>query len=77
MSPHTTQILEQALSLSAQERAELAERLLSSLELSPDPKIDALWGQEVEDRLDAFHQNKISTVPVKQVFESVTRRKSP
>jgi hypothetical protein len=36
------------------ERAELVENLLTSFEFRSRKKIDALWAEEVEDRIDAF-----------------------
>ena len=43
-------ILDQALELSARERANVAEKLLFSLD-TPDSKIDALWAKEADSRL--------------------------
>jgi len=51
MSKKGIEVLEEALSLPPVERAELAERLLTSLDASPDRRIAELWAQEVEDRL--------------------------
>lgn len=76
MSQRSAQILEEALSLPPPERVELAEQILSSLELPPDQEIDRLWAQEAEDRLDAFHQGKIPAVSAKEVFEKVSHRKA-
>jgi putative addiction module component (TIGR02574 family) len=76
MSARSVQILEEALSLSAKERAELAEKILSSLEFSPNDKIDSLWASEAEERLDAFHRDEIPTVPAREVFENITKRKT-
>jgi len=47
MSVEAKKILEEALHLSQQERAIVAEGLLFSLD-SPDPAIDELWANEVE-----------------------------
>ncbi len=59
MSKKGAQLLEEALSLPLAERAELADRLLTSLDASPDRRIHELWAQEVEDRLDAFEREEI------------------
>jgi len=56
MSNTGAQLLQQALALAPQERAKLADRLLTSLDSSPDRRIDELWAQEVEDRVDAFER---------------------
>jgi len=59
MSKTGAQVLEKALSLPPSERAELADGLLSSLDASPDHRIDELWAQEAEDRIDAFERGEI------------------
>lgn len=73
MSKKGAELLEAALSLSPADRAELADRLLTSLDASPDRRIDKLWAQESEDRLDAFDRGEIRTVSAKQVFEKTKR----
>jgi hypothetical protein len=59
MSKRGTEVLDQALSLPPAERAELAERLLTSPDASHDARVDELWAQEAEDRLDAFERGEI------------------
>ncbi len=73
MSKKGAELLEAALSLTPAERAELADRLLTSLDASPDRRIDKLWAQESEDRLDAFERGEIRTVSAKQVFDKTKR----
>jgi len=69
MSKKGAQVLEEALSLPPLERAELADRLLTSLDSSPDHKLDALWAEEAEDRLDAFERGEIKAVSAKEAFD--------
>jgi len=71
MSDRGTEILREALSLPPVERAEIAERLLSSLDTPDRRRVDELWASEAEDRLDAYEQGEISTVPAKQVFDRI------
>ena len=61
------EILIDALSLSAMERAALADELLASLD-RPDPRIDALWAKEAEDRLAAFEAGAMKAMPAEDVF---------
>ena len=68
MSKKGAELLEAALSLPPAERAELTARLLTSLDPPPDKKIDELWAQEAENRLDAFDRGDIKTVSAKNVF---------
>ncbi len=75
MSSRGTQVLKEALSLPPDERAEIAERLLSSLDPPSREEIDALWGIEAEERLDAFDGGHIKAVPAKQVFDQVGKKR--
>ena len=67
MTNSANSILDQALELSAIERADVAEKLLSSLD-SPDLKIDELWAIEADSRVDAYRKGKIKAVSEEQVF---------
>jgi putative addiction module component (TIGR02574 family) len=70
MSERSTKLVEEALALPPEERAELVDRLLTSLDVSPDQRIDELWAQEAEDRLDAFEQGEIKAVSAEQAFDA-------
>ena len=69
MSKKGAELLEAALSLPPAERAELTDRLLTSLDPPPDKKIDELWAQEAENRIDAFDCGEIKTVSAKDVLD--------
>lgn len=60
-------ILNQALELSANERAILAEQLLMSLDL-PDSNIDELWATEAEDRINEYEKGNVQTKSAQEVF---------
>jgi hypothetical protein len=62
MSSKGTEVLKEALSLTPAERAEIPESLLSSLDLPSQEAIDALWGREAEERLDAFDRGEIQAI---------------
>jgi putative addiction module component (TIGR02574 family) len=70
MSKLGEQVLETALTLPPDERAELAERLLSSLDMKRQLQIDALWAAEAEDRIDAFERGQINTVSLEEAFQT-------
>lgn len=61
-------ILKEALTLKPSEKAELVDKLLSSLD-KPDKEIDKLWAQEAEDRIDAYDRGEIKAVTLKEVLE--------
>ena len=67
MSEHGLRLLEEALALPVNERADLVERLLSSLDPS-EPEIEKLWAKEVEDRIDAFECGDLRTISAEEFF---------
>ncbi len=60
-------ILDQALELSSTERAVVAEKLLFSLD-SPDSKIDAIWANEADSRVEAYNKSEIEAISSEKVF---------
>lgn len=75
MSANSEQILQQALALSPQDRAEVLERLMASFQIPPDPDLDQLWAKEAEDRLDAYDRGELTAVPAEEVFASIERQR--
>jgi putative addiction module component (TIGR02574 family) len=67
MSGETQEMLDRALKLSEGDRALLIDELLSSID-EAEEAIDARWQQEVEDRLQAYRDGKLSTVSLEQVL---------
>jgi putative addiction module component (TIGR02574 family) len=57
----------QARKLSPEERLELVEDILASLD-EPDPAIDRLWAKEAEERLAAYRRGEIKAVPLQEVL---------
>ena len=64
----TENILREALALSSKEKAELIDKLLSSLD-KPNQENEALWAKETEERIDAYNQGKIRSVSLEKVLE--------
>ena len=64
----TNKILEEALTLKPAEKAELIDRLLSSLDKA-DAEIDELWAKEAENRIDAYERGEIKAVALEKVLE--------
>ena len=75
MSEQEKQILAKALKLPPTKRAEIGEQLLSSFEFPSRKEIDALWAKEAENRIDAFERGEITTIPAKEVFEKIEKRR--
>ena len=67
MTTNTQKVLKNALELPTLERANLVDRLLSSLD-KPNEQIDNLWRKEVEDRIKAYKAGKIKSVSLKEAL---------
>jgi putative addiction module component (TIGR02574 family) len=59
----------QALKLPPEQRARLAERLISSLDQATDADSEQLWIREAERRLDEIESNQVEPVPADRVIE--------
>ena len=68
MSTNAEKILQEALNLPPQDRAEVLERLLATFQEPADPELDKLWAQEVEDRIDAYDRGELGSVSAQEVF---------
>lgn len=60
-------LVNEALSLPPVERVAVIDRLLSSLD-EPDQKLDALWAEEAEARLEAFERGDIRSVTLEEML---------
>ena len=70
MTEKSQVVLEEALKLSANERAEVAEQLIASLDQVPDTDVEQAWQQEVQRRLQQIERGEVKTIP----WEEVQRR---
>jgi putative addiction module component (TIGR02574 family) len=61
-----------ALDLSAEDRAELAQRLLSSLDR--DPEVAAAWNEEICQRVADLEAGRVTTIPAEEVFAKARLR---
>jgi putative addiction module component (TIGR02574 family) len=61
MTNTATSLLEQALDLPEHDRAELAARLLESLDACERGDLDAAWAQEIDRRCDALDKGEAAT----------------
>lgn len=62
------ELLEKILSLSPDEKAELVDQLMVSLE-QPDKELDKLWIKEAESRLDAHERGEIKAISLEEVLK--------
>lgn len=70
MTRAAAKIMDEALSLPPRSRAQLADKLLDSLNQPRQREIDKLWANEVEDRIDAYERGEIKVVSGKPVFHA-------
>ena len=75
MSENAEKILQEALNLPPQDRAEVLERLLATLQEPPDPELDSLWAAEAEDRLSAYDRGELHSVSAEDVFARIDRQR--
>lgn len=68
MSATLKDIEEQAKSLSAEDRARLAEALIESLQDEQLAEIEAAWEREIEERAAAYDRGELQTVSAEDVF---------
>lgn len=73
MSVILEKIEHEALSLSRQERAFLADRLLSSLDGDALTDVDAAWVVEAERRYKDYKEGKQQGTPAQEVFAEAGR----
>ena len=76
MTVQTQQVLEKAIHLPPVDRAELVEQILLSFNCPAREKIDALWAKESEDRIDAYDQGNINSIPASRVFEKINKHQA-
>jgi putative addiction module component (TIGR02574 family) len=63
MTRPASQLLDEALRLPDPDRAELAAKLIESLDPTADEDADALWGEEIRQRLDDLDHRRVTTIP--------------
>jgi putative addiction module component (TIGR02574 family) len=57
-----------------EERAELADRVLDSLDTEARRAVDEAWAAEAEDRIDAYERGEIASTSASDVFARLRNR---
>ena len=73
MSELLTELSERARALPANEREQLAEDLLMSLQGEIDPEVEMVWDQEIQRRLSEVDNGTAKLVPAEEVFAEARR----
>lgn len=68
MNAKTKALSEQARKLTPEERIELVEDLLGSLD-PVDPEIDRLWAEEARDRLAAYLRGEMKASTFQEIVQ--------
>lgn len=67
-------VYNEALSLPADARIGLVDRLLSSLNLPTQPEIDRLWAEEAERRVAQIDRGEATLIPGEKVFDRIRQK---
>ena len=74
MSGNSKSILEAALSLPADDRAEIAERLMFSLDDQHQAEIETAWDAELQRRANEVDRGEIALIPGDEAIRRLRQR---
>jgi putative addiction module component (TIGR02574 family) len=74
MTQQTSELLQKALSLSEEERAELAGSLIESLDATVDQAAEAAWNEEIARRIADLDSGKAKTIPWEAVRSRISSK---
>jgi putative addiction module component (TIGR02574 family) len=63
MTHEANELLQKALALPEEERAELASTLIDSLDPITDENVEAAWQEEIGRRIEELRSGKAKTIP--------------
>lgn len=72
----SVELKQQLAALSTQDRAELAEFLIGSLDSDPDTGVDEAWETEIRLRVESIRSGRHSGVAADEVFDRLRRKHS-
>lgn len=73
MSSLLTELTERARQFPPEERAQLAEGLLESLQEWSSPEVEAAWDTEILKRIGEYERNEAALSPAADVFAEARR----
>jgi len=74
MDTQAEQVLQSALGLGPNERAEIAASLIASLDPQMDADTDAAWAEEIKRRVESIDQGEVQLIPADDVLRSMRAR---
>lgn len=72
MSTLLDELSKKAQTLTVEERAQLAQELLESVEREADPDVQAAWEAEIASRIAKYERGEAKLIPAEEVFAADT-----
>lgn len=73
MSALLDELSMKARKLTIEERAQLAQELLESVERDADPELQAAWEAEIAERIARYERGEAKLIPAEEVFAAARR----
>lgn len=73
MSTLFDELSKKAQTLTVEERAQLAQELLESVERDADPDVQAAWESEIAQRIAKYERGEAKLIPAEEVFAAARR----
>ena len=73
MSILLDELSKKAQRLAVEERAQLAQELLESVDRDADPDVQAAWDAEIADRIAKYERGEAKLIPAEEVFAAARR----
>lgn len=73
MSDLFSELFQRAQHLSPEERAQLAQELVESLQQEIPPEVDAAWDEELRGRAASYERGDAKLIPAEDVFAEARR----
>ncbi|NCS88883.1 MAG: hypothetical protein AUK34_04695 [Ignavibacteria bacterium CG2_30_36_16] len=71
MTEVAKKFMEEAFLLPREDRAELVDKLLGSLNVPVSEEMDRIWSKEAEKRVKEYEEGKIKAIDGEQVFREI------
>jgi putative addiction module component (TIGR02574 family) len=73
MSALLDELSKKAKELALEERAQLAQELMESVDQESDPEVEAAWSTEIASRIAKYERGDAKLIPAAEVFEAARR----
>ena len=73
MSALLDELSKKAQELALEERAQLAQELMESVDQESDPEVEAAWETEIASRIAKYERGEAKLIPASEVFEAARR----